>query len=87
MRPQQSAPLAHIPLACVQAQRPPVHAAPLQQSVLEVHAPPEGLQHRPVVGDEGVPVQESEPQQVGPPDMHAAPALMHIAPIIWQRPP
>lgn len=87
MRPQQSAPEVHIPLAAVQAHLPPVHAAPLQQSAPVVHAPPLGLQHRPVVGLDGVPVQLSEPQHVVPPDMHAPPAEMHIAPILWQRPP
>lgn len=87
MRPQQSEPRVHMPFACVQAQRPPVQAAPLQQSEPLVHAPPASLQHRPVVGDEGVPVHDSDPQHEGPPDMHAPPAFTHIAPIIWQRPP
>lgn len=85
--PQQSAPERHVPLACTQAHRPPVHAAPLQQSAPLVQAPPAALQQVPLDGFVAEGVHESEPQQLGPPERHAPPDETHIAPIIWQVPP
>ncbi len=60
--PQQSELARHDCVAERHAQAPPVHAAPLQQSLAEAQAPPAELQQVPVVPPE-VLVHVSEPQQ------------------------
>ncbi len=85
--PQQSDDAVHRAAAIAHAQRPPVHARPLQQSLAPVQAAPDLLQQlpitEPVFDVHDRPVQHRCVAVLE----HDIPAGVHIVPIITQRPP
>lgn len=86
MLPQQSAAERHAPIAATHAQRPPVHARPLQQSLALAHDPLALLQQVPLVPPV-LELQVTEPQHRLPPLMQLMPEPTQAVFIIWQVPP